>query len=182
MHCTVDWLRTIRAWRLVSTSPTSPILSSLALPSTWSELDLHIKLHTLAARKLTLIQGSKPRNFHMYVCLNSRLLYTNPLAQFKTWWSSTFPMKSFGSQTYIMLRRLDMLPSLLTTDICSLVGHQDRFCFSVRCDIHTYSTTTHTLPPGPFRNEPRREGVFWNAPLLQDGDPLAGGLDVRQRL
>lgn len=35
------------------------------------------------------------------------------------------------TSTYLVEQRLDMLPSLLTTDICSLVGHKDRFTFSV---------------------------------------------------
>jgi len=35
------------------------------------------------------------------------------------------------TSTYLVGRRLDMLPSLLTTDVCSLVGHADRFAFSV---------------------------------------------------
>ena len=36
-----------------------------------------------------------------------------------------------GTSTYLVDRRLDMLPGLLTTDICSLVGGVDRFAFSV---------------------------------------------------
>ncbi|KAF4683885.1 exosome catalytic subunit dis3 [Perkinsus olseni] len=32
---------------------------------------------------------------------------------------------------YLVERRTDMLPSLLTTDLCSLVGGKDRLCFSV---------------------------------------------------
>ncbi|GBG24612.1 Exosome complex exonuclease DIS3 [Hondaea fermentalgiana] len=36
-----------------------------------------------------------------------------------------------GTSTYLVERRLDMLPGLLTTDICSLRGGVDRFAFSV---------------------------------------------------
>ena len=35
-----------------------------------------------------------------------------------------------GTTTYLVQRRLDMLPSALTTDICSLVGGQERLAFS----------------------------------------------------
>ena len=35
-----------------------------------------------------------------------------------------------GTTTYLVQRRLDMLPGALTTDICSLVGGQDRLAFS----------------------------------------------------
>ena len=35
------------------------------------------------------------------------------------------------TSTYLVGRRLDMLPSLLTTDVCSLVGNADRYAFSV---------------------------------------------------
>jgi len=38
---------------------------------------------------------------------------------------------SRGTSTYLVERRLDMLPGLLTTDICSLKGNADRFAFSV---------------------------------------------------
>jgi exosome complex exonuclease DIS3/RRP44 len=36
-----------------------------------------------------------------------------------------------GTTTYLVQRRLDMLPGALTTDICSLVGGQERLAFSV---------------------------------------------------
>lgn len=36
-----------------------------------------------------------------------------------------------GTTTYLVQRRLDMLPGALTTDICSLVGEQERLAFSV---------------------------------------------------
>uniref|UniRef100_A0A7S2W718 Ribosomal RNA-processing protein 44 n=1 Tax=Mucochytrium quahogii TaxID=96639 RepID=A0A7S2W718_9STRA len=36
-----------------------------------------------------------------------------------------------GTSTYLVERRLDMLPGLLTTDICSLRGEVERFAFSV---------------------------------------------------
>ena len=39
--------------------------------------------------------------------------------------------KNRATSTYLVERRLDMLPGLLTTDICSLVSNRDRFCFSV---------------------------------------------------
>ena len=36
-----------------------------------------------------------------------------------------------ATSTYLVERRLDMLPGLLTTTLCSLVGHVDRFAFSI---------------------------------------------------
>lgn len=36
-----------------------------------------------------------------------------------------------STSTYLVNKRLDMLPSLLTTDLCSLKGNVDRFAFSV---------------------------------------------------
>lgn len=36
-----------------------------------------------------------------------------------------------STSTYLVERRLDMLPGLLTTDICSLRGHEDHLTFSV---------------------------------------------------
>lgn len=36
-----------------------------------------------------------------------------------------------GTSVYLVQRRIDMLPTLLTTDLCSLVGHKERLAFSV---------------------------------------------------
>ena len=36
-----------------------------------------------------------------------------------------------STSTYLVDRRLDMLPKLLTETLCSLVGGEDRFAFSV---------------------------------------------------
>jgi len=36
---------------------------------------------------------------------------------------------------YLVEKRTDMLPSLLTTDLCSLVGHRDRLCFSCLWEV-----------------------------------------------
>jgi exosome complex exonuclease DIS3/RRP44 len=36
-----------------------------------------------------------------------------------------------STSTYLVDRRLDMLPKMLTEKLCSLVGHKDRFAFSV---------------------------------------------------
>lgn len=40
-----------------------------------------------------------------------------------------------ATSTYLVDRRLDMLPSLLSTDLCSLKGNVDRFAFSVLWEI-----------------------------------------------
>eukprot|EP00977_Amphora_coffeiformis_P014574 scaffold4097_cov166-Amphora_coffeaeformis.AAC.31 len=40
-----------------------------------------------------------------------------------------------STSTYLVNKRLDMLPSLLTTDLCSLKGNVDRFCFSVLWEV-----------------------------------------------
>ena len=40
-----------------------------------------------------------------------------------------------STSTYLVNKRLDMLPSLLTTDLCSLKGNMDRFCFSVLWEV-----------------------------------------------
>lgn len=40
-----------------------------------------------------------------------------------------------STSTYLVNKRLDMLPSLLTTDLCSLKGNVDRFAFSVIWEI-----------------------------------------------
>ena len=36
-----------------------------------------------------------------------------------------------GTSTYLVERRLDMLPGLLTTELCSLRAHEDHFAFSI---------------------------------------------------
>jgi exosome complex exonuclease DIS3/RRP44 len=36
-----------------------------------------------------------------------------------------------GTSVYLVQKRIDMLPALLTTDLCSLVGHKERLAFSV---------------------------------------------------
>jgi exosome complex exonuclease DIS3/RRP44 len=36
-----------------------------------------------------------------------------------------------STSTYLVDRRLDMLPGLLTTDLCSLRSDEDHLCFSV---------------------------------------------------
>lgn len=40
-----------------------------------------------------------------------------------------------STSTYLVNKRLDMLPSLLTTDLCSLKGNVDRFCFTVLWEV-----------------------------------------------
>ena len=40
-----------------------------------------------------------------------------------------------STSTYLVARRLDMLPKLLTTDLCSLKGNVDRFAFSVLWEV-----------------------------------------------
>lgn len=40
-----------------------------------------------------------------------------------------------STSTYLVNRRIDMLPSLLTTDLCSLKGNVDRFAFSVLWEV-----------------------------------------------
>mmetsp|Transcript_14712 Transcript_14712/g.21010 ORF Transcript_14712/g.21010 Transcript_14712/m.21010 type:complete len:1218 (-) Transcript_14712:132-3785(-) len=40
-----------------------------------------------------------------------------------------------STSTYLVNKRLDMLPSLLTTDLCSLKGNVDRFAFSVLWEL-----------------------------------------------
>ncbi|EJK53608.1 hypothetical protein THAOC_26924, partial [Thalassiosira oceanica] len=40
-----------------------------------------------------------------------------------------------STSTYLVNRRLDMLPSLLTTDLCSLKGNVDRFAFTVLWEV-----------------------------------------------
>jgi exosome complex exonuclease DIS3/RRP44 len=40
-----------------------------------------------------------------------------------------------STSTYLVNRRLDMLPSLLTTDLCSLKGNVDRYAFSVLWEV-----------------------------------------------
>jgi len=40
-----------------------------------------------------------------------------------------------STSTYLVNRRLDMLPALLTTDLCSLKGNQDRFAISVLWEV-----------------------------------------------
>lgn len=40
-----------------------------------------------------------------------------------------------GNTTYLVERRLDMLPGLLTTTLCSLVSGVDRFAFSVTWEV-----------------------------------------------
>jgi len=40
-----------------------------------------------------------------------------------------------STSTYLVNKRLDMLPSLLTTDLCSLKGNVDRFAFSVLWEV-----------------------------------------------
>ena len=40
-----------------------------------------------------------------------------------------------STSTYLVNKRLDMLPSLLTTDLCSLKGNLDRYAFSVLWEV-----------------------------------------------
>ena len=40
-----------------------------------------------------------------------------------------------STSTYLVDRRLDMLPKLLTENLCSLVGGEDRFAFSVIAEM-----------------------------------------------
>lgn len=40
-----------------------------------------------------------------------------------------------STSTYLVNKRLDMLPSLLTTDLCSLKGNVDRFAFTVLWEV-----------------------------------------------
>ena len=40
-----------------------------------------------------------------------------------------------STSTYLVDRRLDMLPKLLTENLCSLVGEEDRFAFSVIAEM-----------------------------------------------
>jgi exosome complex exonuclease DIS3/RRP44 len=40
-----------------------------------------------------------------------------------------------STSTYLVNKRLDMLPSLLTTDLCSLKGNVDRYAFSVLWEV-----------------------------------------------
>jgi exosome complex exonuclease DIS3/RRP44 len=42
---------------------------------------------------------------------------------------------SRSTSTYLVNKRLDMLPTLLTTDLCSLKGNVDRFAFSVLWEV-----------------------------------------------
>lgn len=55
---------------------------------------------------------------------------------------------SRGTSTYLVERRLDMLPGLLTTDICSLRGGVDRFAFSVIWEF---------TPPKDAMDEPQNK-------------------------
>ncbi len=41
-----------------------------------------------------------------------------------------------STSTYLVNKRLDMLPGLLTTDLCSLKGNVDRFAFSVLWEVN----------------------------------------------
>ena len=40
-----------------------------------------------------------------------------------------------STSTYLVTERLDMLPSVLTTDLCSLRGNVDRYAFSVIWEV-----------------------------------------------
>lgn len=40
-----------------------------------------------------------------------------------------------STSTYLVNKRLDMLPSLLTTDLCSLKGNVDRYAFSIMWEV-----------------------------------------------
>jgi exosome complex exonuclease DIS3/RRP44 len=40
-----------------------------------------------------------------------------------------------STSTYLVNKRLDMLPGLLTTDLCSLKGNVDRYAFSVLWEV-----------------------------------------------
>ena len=40
-----------------------------------------------------------------------------------------------STSTYLVNRRLDMLPKLLTTDLCSLKGNMDRYAFSILWEV-----------------------------------------------
>jgi exosome complex exonuclease DIS3/RRP44 len=42
---------------------------------------------------------------------------------------------SRSTSTYLVNKRLDMLPGLLTTDLCSLKGNVDRYAFSVLWEV-----------------------------------------------
>ena len=44
---------------------------------------------------------------------------------------------SRSTSTYLVNKRLDMLPGLLTTDLCSLKGNVDRYAFSVLWEVTT---------------------------------------------
>lgn len=68
-----------------------------------------------------------------------------------------------STSTYLVERRLDMLPGLLTTHLCSLRGGIDRFCFSViwELDVKTLEILDVRVnvikfdfypPPGSFHN------------------------------
>lgn len=48
-----------------------------------------------------------------------------------------------STSTYLVNKRLDMLPSLLTTDLCSLKGNLDRYAFSVLWEVTPDADVIH---------------------------------------
>ncbi|KAL7508208.1 hypothetical protein ACHAXN_005291 [Cyclotella atomus] len=48
-----------------------------------------------------------------------------------------------STSTYLVNKRLDMLPALLTTDLCSLKGNVDRFAFSVLWEVTPEADIVH---------------------------------------
>jgi len=48
-----------------------------------------------------------------------------------------------STSTYLVNQRLDMLPSLLTTDLCSLKGNVDRYAFSVLWEVTAEADIVH---------------------------------------
>ena len=53
--------------------------------------------------------------------------------------------KNRATSTYLVERRLDMLPGLLTTDICSLRANVDRFAFSVIWELEESDTEVKVI-------------------------------------
>lgn len=53
--------------------------------------------------------------------------------------------KNRATSTYLVERRIDMLPGLLTTDICSLRANVDRFAFSVLWELKASDTSIEVV-------------------------------------
>ena len=64
-----------------------------------------------------------------------------------------------GTSTYLVERRLDMLPGLLTTDICSLRGGVDRFAFSVVWEFTPIIEDTEHVSKKPKKDKLPLKGL-----------------------